>query len=364
MSFAILGLGVAVPPHRVTQEQALEVALKICRPGRGQQAVLSTLYRQSGISTRHFVVRAEEIADIVEGTDCSGSIFLPNGRPDDRGPTTGQRMQRYAAEAPELAYRAARTALDDSGLAPASLTHLITVSCTGFSAPGVDFHLIEQLGLSATVARTHIGFMGCHGVVNGLRVAEAFARADPGARIMLCAVELCSLHFQYGWDPKTLVGNALFADGAAAVVAAPMAGDWQIVSTGSCWFPDTADVMSWNIGEHGFEMMLSPRVPSAIGQHLRGCLEAWLGETGHVLSDIASWAVHPGGPRILTAVDAALALPAEATAISRDILAEYGNMSSPTVLFILERLRRQHAPRPCVALAFGPGLVVEAALFV
>src|SRR5205814_10130170 len=131
-----------------------------------------------------------------------------------------------------------RQALASSGHDPAAITHLVTVSCTGFFAPGLDRLLVEQLGLPATVERTHIGFMGCHGALNGLRVARAFTGADPAARVLLCAVELCSLHYHYGYDPKKMVANALFADGAAAVVGAPAAAAgpdaWRLTATGGC----------------------------------------------------------------------------------------------------------------------------------
>jgi predicted naringenin-chalcone synthase len=231
----------------------------------------------------------------------------------------------------------------------------------------VDIRLMKSLSLAPTVQRTHVGFMGCHGALNALRVACGFAGHEAGACVLLCAVELCSLHFHYGWELKRVVGNALFADGAAAVVGVPASeapsGAWQATATGSCLIPDSEDAMSWQIGDHGFEMSLSTSVPGLIHQHLNSWLQEWLGQQDLALRDVASWAVHPGGPRILSAVEEALGLPRAATAVSREVLAAHGNMSSPTVLFILERLRQRQAPRPCVALGFGPGLVAEAVLF-
>ncbi|HEX6984907.1 MAG TPA: 3-oxoacyl-[acyl-carrier-protein] synthase III C-terminal domain-containing protein, partial [Planctomycetaceae bacterium] len=137
----------------------------------------------------------------------------------------------------------------------------------------------------------------------------------------------------------------------------------SLIASGSFVVPDTADAMTWGIGDHGFEMTLSPRVPDLIHQALRPWLEGWLASQGVPLDRVGSWAVHPGGPRILSAAAEALGLPPESLAVSRDVLRDYGNMSSPTVLFLLDRLRRQNAPRPCVALGFGPGLTIEAALF-
>ncbi len=208
--------------------------------------------------------------------------------------------------------------------------------------------------------------MGCHGALNGLRVANAFVDADPAARVLLCAVELCSLHYYYQWDPQRIIANALFADGAAAVVGIPSSiapnDAWTIRASGSRVFPDSADAMTWTVGDHGFAMTLSRRVPGLIGEHLRPWLTTWLARSKLTIEDIGSWAIHPGGPKILDAVEEALALPRASGIASREVFAEYGNMSSPTVLFILERLRSGGAGRPCVALGFGPGLTVEAML--
>jgi predicted naringenin-chalcone synthase len=141
-------------------------------------------------------------------------------------------------------------------------------------------------------------------------------------------------------------------------------GPWQVAATGSCLIPDSEDTMTWRIGNNGFVMSLSSRVPELIGTHLRPWMEAWLKESGFTIPDIQSWAVHPGGPRILSSTCKALDLDKDAVAVSREVLKEHGNMSSPTILFILKRLRDRNAPRPCVALGFGPGLMAEATLFV
>ena len=271
-----------------------------------------------------------------------------------------------------LALAAADRAIAASDIEPAAITHLVTVSCTGFDAPGFDLALIDGLGLGRGVARTHIGFMGCHGALNGLRVARAFALAEPSARVLVCAAELCSLHFRYGWDADQAVSNALFGDGAAAVVGftAQRGGTtrddglgWKLAASGSTVMPGTVDAMSWRIGDHGFAMTISPQVARQIGDNLRSWLEGWLRRHDLTIADVGSWAVHPGGPKILDAVESALGLGPDALATSRAILARCGNMSSPTVLFILDELQRRSAALPCVALGFGPGLVIEAALF-
>jgi predicted naringenin-chalcone synthase len=361
LTFEIHGLGVAVPPRIAHQDEAAELSPRFCNADSRQARMLKMLYRKSRVETRHTVAIRGDHGPLVERIPY---YPLATG-PDDRGPTTHQRMGWYEQEAPPLALAASRNALSDADLGPEDITHLVTVSCTGFFAPGVDALLIEQLGLSRGVHRTHVGFMGCHGALNGLRAASAFA-ADPEARVLLCAVELCSLHFAYGWDPEMLVANTLFADGAAALVGkgGGESEGWRVQASGTLLMPESEEAMSWRIGDHGFRMTLSPLVPERIRSHLAGWLTEWLGEQGLAIEDVGSWAVHPGGPRILDAVEAALELPDEALAVSRDILRTHGNMSSPTVLFIVERMRREEAPRPCVALAFGPGLVVEAALLV
>ena len=169
-------------------------------------------------------------------------------------------MERYERESIPLAERACLAALSFANVTPDKLTHLITVSCTGFSAPGVDIALIKRLGMPLNVERTHVGFMGCHGALNGLRVARGLLAVEPSARVLLCSVELCSLHYAYGWNPKKVVANALFADGAAAVLLgnepSPGEDDWRLELHGACLFPDSEQAMAWFIRDHGFDMVL------------------------------------------------------------------------------------------------------------
>jgi alpha-pyrone synthase len=323
------------------------------------------MYQGTGIQTRQVCLGTAVVRDILDGTRLSGSAFLPSGTDDDCGPSTRARMEHYAELAPPLAIAAAGRALQQSGLAAERITHLITVSCTGFFAPGLDLVLMRGLGLAPTVERAQIGYMGCHGALNGLRVARAFTGSDPEACVLLCATELCSLHYHYGWNPQKMIANALFSDGSAAVVGTAASAErpaWQVTATGACLIPSSAEAMTWRIGDHGFEMTLSKKVPELIARHLRPWLESWLGRHGLSVEGIASWAIHPGGPKILSAVEEALALRPEATAVAREVFAQYGNMSSPTVLFILDRLRSRGSERPCVAMGFGPGLMAEAAL--
>ena len=363
MSIEILGIGTAAPRRLLQQDQIAALAKSYSCENSKQERVLDSLYRMTQIKQRGSVL-------IGDNDDAQAMPFFPPRLSlADHGPSTEVRMERYAQESGPLALSAAQGALNESEILPKTITHLITVSCTGFFAPGPDIVLIKQLGLDREVCRLHIGFMGCHGALNGLRQCLAIANSDPNARILLCAVELCSLHLQYGWNANSLLANSLFADGAAAAVVGQAANDrhektWKAVSSGCCILPESEDAMTWKIGNHGFEMTLSHRVPDLIRQHLRPWFEQWLARFNLTIEDVPTWAVHPGGPRLLREVVDVLNLPNDSIAGSRAILAEFGNMSSPTILFILQKLRSQGAARPCVALGFGPGLALEAMLLV
>jgi predicted naringenin-chalcone synthase len=357
MSLFIAGIGTAVPRHRIDQADAAELARRYSCTTAAQERLTLTLYRWSGVETRHGVILNASEGDL----DSRQSFY------NTTAPQTRARMQQYEAAAGSLALAAARAALVDAAIAPGRVTHLVTVSCSGFYAPGFDIALCKQLPLRSDVSRTHIGFMGCQAALNGLRVARAFLDADPSACVLVCALELCSLHHRYAADADQIVANSLFADGAAALVGvardATRSAPYRLIAAGSTLVENTEDAMSWRIGDHGFEMTLSQHVPELIAQNLRPWLDHWLAQHSLNIASVGSWAVHPGGPRILSAVGEAAGLDRAALATSYQVLASHGNMSSPTVLFILDQLRRDAAPSPCVALAFGPGLTVEAAIF-
>ncbi len=360
MTTQIAGWGFALPSGRVTQTEAADHAVAMWGEKAGLGTTIPALYRRTGVKSRHSVIVESHGAE-----SCPQSFYQPAIDSDDRGPTTAARMEFYEQQAIGLAAEAAHQSLERSGIAPERITHLVTVSCSGFEAPGVDIGLVKELGLPRDVTRTNVGFMGCHGAFNGLRVAQGYAASDPQACVLVVCVELCSLHQQYSSDPQQIVANALFADGAAAIVVTSemAAGRWSLLAQRSLILEDTADMMSWRIRDHGFEMTLSPSVPDLIRGQLRDWLNDWLPGAGVTLDQIRSFAVHPGGPRILNAVVEGLNLPADALDASRGVLSDYGNMSSPTILFILNRLREAKAVTPCLALAFGPGLTIEAALF-
>jgi predicted naringenin-chalcone synthase len=360
----ILGIGLA-NPAALSQEQILQLAIDVIHATPSQQAWLTRLFRGCGIQNRGTILI--DPANNHDPLDSVRAFYPSSTSPTDGGPTTAQRMVRYAAEAPALAASAAGRALSQSNTAPTEITHLLTASCTGFMAPGIDASLIEQLGLSPEIRRLHIGFMGCHAAFNLLAAARDVIRAEPDARVLVCCVELCSLHLAYGWEPGKLVANALFADGAAsAIIGQSELSDtdaWHLSDTASMLMPNSRDAMTWTIGNHGFEMTLSPGVPQLIREHLRPWCENWLARHELKITDIAGWAIHPGGPKILDAVAHALNLPEEALAPSREILAQHGNMSSATIFFILQKLLQKMPTGPCVAIGLGPGLIAEGMLF-
>lgn len=385
-SAAIRGIGIATPPYSISQRNSVEFArviLCVEQPVAvggdsgeqtaseggnpvGSSRALEALYRMSSVKRRGSVLLESDALTFDEAP--LEQAFYPRAEsPSERGPSTGERNQRFAIESIPLAKTAAIAALTDAEMDASRITHLVVVTCTGFYSPGLDIQLIDQLGLSEETQRVQVGFMGCHGAINAMRVARGLIAADPDSNVLLVCVELCTLHYQYGWETDRVVSNAIFADGAAAMVISASASDAdhqlpQIVATGSKLVANSEDAMSWKIGDHGFEMTLSAEVPGIIESKLHPFLSQWLSRQNMKLSDIAGWAVHPGGPRILRSVQTALELTDDDLAASRQILANHGNMSSPTMVFILNHFASSNTNRPWLMLGFGPGLEVEVAL--
>ncbi len=362
MQTKIEGVGLALPEFAMRQEHAAIYASAHTTADAKQQRLLKRLYDRSGIEQRYSVL-LEAIGD---GGEAPQSFF-PDPETQPAGPGTAVRMDFYSKYAPKLATAASHRALEQASVEAKTITHLVTVSCSGFEAPGVDMAVIEQLGLPLTTARTHVGFMGCHGMMNGLRVGRAYSQADSGAVVLVVAVETCSIHYQYDWTPQNMVANSLFADGAAACVlrarrANGNSNNLTLVDNFAEVVPGTHDAMTWKIGDTGFAMTLSPLVPEWIHEGLRSRIEPWLARHKLAIDDIGAWCIHPGGPKILDAAVAALGLPDSSVDASRAVLARCGNMSSPTIMFVLDELIERGAKRPVVMLGFGPGLAIEGAL--
>lgn len=276
-------------------------------------------------------------------------------------PTTAHRMKLFERFAPQLA----RDGLDKLSLTEEerrAITHVIVTSCTGFYAPGLDFEVANHLGLSPSVERTMIGFMGCYAAINALKSAHHIVRSEPDASVLILNLELCSLHFQESHEIEQLLSFLVFADGCAACLVSAQPKGLAIDSFLALCIPQTSELITWRIGELGFDMYLSGEVPGEIGRALK---ESGLQITrGKAPLAIDLWAVHPGGRSILDSVEKGLGLPSEALSHSRDILARYGNMSSATVMFVLQQvMQRAQAEQHGCAMSFGPGLTAETMLF-
>ena len=355
-SVRVLGWGEALPRYVYRQQELAEGLSAELPSAQGRR--LQAAFRGSRIDTRSSV-----LPDFAKGA--------PRRLFSGGSPSTAQRMVVFAEEAPALAEQAARAALAAAAVTPAEITHLLFITCTGFAAPGPDRDLVLRLGLPSAVRRIQIGYQGCSAGIVGLRTAAEIVRGEPAARVLVVAVELASLHFQTDPQEDDLRGHALFADGAGAAVvggsrgaARPSgAGRSATVALGrgaSRLLPDSAGDMSWDVGDTGFRMRLSSRVPETLATELPGFAADLAGGAPELMTH---WAIHPGGPVILDRVRDALAIPEERLAPSREVLRRCGNMSSATVFFVFRGLLEAGVPGEGIALAFGPGLTVEGLRF-
>jgi predicted naringenin-chalcone synthase len=345
-------IATAVPPHDV-HRAFIDFAAGMLPEGTSRN-LFRRMVRLSAIEQRYSFV-SPIVTDNGSWKD-EEQIYVPGNFP-----STARRMQLFERYAPELA----RRALDKLSLTQEerrSITHVIVTSCTGFYAPGLDFDVVNHLGLSPTVERTFIGFMGCYAAINALKSARHIVRSEPGSKVLVLNLELCSLHFQETDQLEQVLSFLVFADGCSASLVSAQPDGLAIDSFLALRIPDTSPLITWKIGELGFDMHLSGEVPSEIGRSLK--------ETGQQItkgrepSEIGIWAVHPGGRSILDSVEKGLSLPADALSHSREILARYGNMSSATVMFVLERLMASaQAEQQGCAMSFGPGLTAETMLF-
>lgn len=274
----------------------------------------------------------------------------------DGFPGTQERMALYEAQALPLATRALQ------GLDLRHISHLLLTSCTGFYAPGLDWQIVKELNLNPSVERTIVGFMGCHAAINALKLARHIVRSDVAARVLIVNLELCTLHLQKTNALEEILSYLLFADGCAASVISGEPVGLHLKSFHSLFLPGTDNYITWNIGDTGFEMVLKGEVPGEISRNLPKNTRTILAE--HHANDIAHWAVHPGGRTILDAVEEGLALDKSKLKFSRDVLRDYGNMSSATIMFVLKDMMEEKEGQELgCALAFGPGLTVESMMF-
>lgn len=354
----ILALATEVPETALSQECFSVTASKRLSLSGPRTRLLKRITSGSQIQKRHTV-----LADFAE-EDPQGSFFSA----DEAGllPKTGKRNDLYKNAAPKLAESVCRSALGQWGGDPKAITHVISVSCTGMIAPGIEYLLIDRLGLSRDVERLGINFMGCFGAFKGLAIAKALALECSEHRVLVVCTELCSLHFQGDLNIDTIVANSIFADGAAAVVVGtnPRAGErplFAIESQKSAALENTLDLMTWEAGDYGYHMRLSASVSSHLETHISAFVERVIGLD--LRFDQCTWAVHPGGKDILEAITKACHLSEEQISASWAVLREYGNMSSPTFLFVLEQVLKSACSKEWViGLGFGPGLSIEGLL--
>lgn len=348
------------PPFVQSQESASE-RMQAQFDDKRLKRIVRHIYKQSAIDTRYTCV-----SFAADGKD---PLFAKEKNKKWENPGTGGRNRIYREVSQKASVDLARKTLEASPFTPEDVTHVITASCTGFYNPGPDYYIIRDLELSADVQRYHLGFMGCYAAFPALRLADSLCKNDPDAVVMIQCLELCSLHVQL--DPENseaMVAGSLFSDGAGCMLVSgrsPAEGSpaYQINHLASTLIPNGEEAMAWEIGDHGYEIVLSGYVPHILGDNIRQTVIPFLQSAGCEKEDMVTWAVHPGGKAILDRVGNALELPENALDLSRDILRRYGNMSSATILFLLEKSLAQKNSGPCAAMAFGPGLTVEMGLF-
>ena len=341
-------IGTAVPPHDV--HDAFIVFGRTLLTDNRSRIVFDRMAERSGIAHRFSFLQP--------GTP--GAVEVDSEGFYRRGafPGTAARMTRYARDAVELAVQAV-TALD---VANEGITHLVVASCTGFTAPGLDQLIAERMGLGGALERTLVGFMGCYAAVPALRNARHIVRSDPAARVLVVNLELCSLHMQETPDLERVLSFLLFGDGATAALVTAEAQGIALHDFYAATIPDTQDLITWRIGDQGFDMHLSGKVPARIATALRH--EADRNDdagmfNGRDPADVAHWAVHAGGRTVLDAVEAGLRMTPNALRQSRAVLHDVGNISSATLMFVLARILDGGDAGPGVGMAFGPGLSAE-----
>lgn len=367
MSVKIRTIQTAVPTTVLAQEEIRDVFASQRNLSRLGQRLIATSFNSAAISTRYSCVDEFDLSL----PEPQSPLFYDRAEGKLLSPTTAERNRIYAQQASTLFIDASRQALEACpDLVPEDITHVITVSCTGFYNPGPDYQIVRALGLAPSTVRHHLGFMGCYAAFPALRAARDFCLADPQATVLVVCAELCTLHVHSSNDPDTIMGSAIFADGAAAViVSAQGAGALEMDGFETVLTPVGEESMAWNIGDHGFEMVLGTYVPHIIDDHITGALQPLFAkdlDPELTVERIKHWGVHPGGRAILDRVQNRLGLDSGQLEPARGILERYGNMSSATVLFVLKEILEAAAAgdgeRVC-AMAFGPGLTVETGMF-
>jgi len=344
-------IATAVPEHDV--HDAFTVFAEHMFADPRLRAVFRRMATRSGIAHRYSFLDPEP--DSTQFLYDAHKFYRRGSFPD-----TARRMELFEQSAPVLMRKAVdRLALSEQERL--GISHVLVTCCTGLYAPGLDFEIVDHLALDPGVERTMVGFMGCYAAINALKLARHIVRSDPKAGVLMVNLELCTLHFQETQELEQVLSFLVFADGAAASLITAREQGFALDSFKAVMVPETRDLITWKIRGLGFDMLLSGQVPTELGRALHEC-ELMTERDG--ADGIDLWAVHPGGRSILDAVEKGLELPADALAASREVLSSFGNMSSATVMFVLERMMQQtrSGQRGC-AMSFGPGLTAETMRF-
>jgi predicted naringenin-chalcone synthase len=355
MPAKIISIGTASPKHSTSQLEILDF-MEQAYSDRTDFRKLRVLANQSGIEKRYSV-----LPDF--GMDLKPAFF----RHQETQPDVENRMGIYKDNALGLALESISNSLEPSGTAIDDITHLITVTCTGLHAPGLSAEVIRELGLREDISHTAVNFMGCNAAFYALKIADLIVSNDANAKVLIIAVELCTLHFQPKGNTDNLLSNTLFSDGAATVLVmsdkAPIPG-LTINGFYSLLLHDGWDLMGWDVNPLSFEMILNSQVPVFIGKEVNRIFDRAAAHYSITQDEISHWAIHPGGKKILDEISQNLGLDKEFLKNSYGVLRDYGNMSSPTILFVLKRFLESPGSRgeKLFSVGFGPGLSIETSL--
>lgn len=359
----LTSIGIAVPENRFEQSEIGRFMARAMQLDYANNRKLNAIFQSSGISHRYSI-----LTDYGKERDFS---FYPNTENFEPFPATSQRLNEYQKHASGLCIAAIEKCIErQPGFDIQAITHLVVVSCTGMYAPGLDIDLVERLRLRKDVQRLNINFMGCYAAFNAIKVGDAFCKADPNARVLIVCVELCSIHFQKQATEDNMLANALFGDGAAAILMAanPVAGANLVPEAFHNSLSFSKDPqMAWRVGDRGFEMKLTSYVPEIIQTGIKKLTDEMLAKIKKNFSAIKYFAVHPGGKKILEVIEKELGLSKNDNRHAYSVLNTYGNMSSPTVVFVLynmlQELTSHEDGESVLSFAFGPGLTLESILF-
>jgi alpha-pyrone synthase len=355
----ITAIGTANPSHRFSQETIADFMLRTMTLHNGDSRKLKTIFKASGIAYRHSVIE--------DYGKTSNFTFYSQAENFEPVPTTERRINLFRENAVSLSKCAVEDLISRYRTTKLQeVTHLVVVCCTGMYAPGLDIDLVKQLNLRSTVQRTAINFMGCYAAFNALKVADAFCKSDSTAKVLIVCTELCSLHFQREGSDDNILANALFGDGSAAILVESKTESslkLKLENFHSDLSKDGERFMAWTVGDLGFEMKLSAYVPDIIKGGIKDLTNSLLSKVSKKLGDIKHFAIHPGGKKILQAIEAELGISREQNASAYKVLEQFGNMSSPTVLFVLnaviQKLSSKNVEERILSFAFGPGLTLE-----